>query len=527
MIIDEIIICIMILCMFSGLMIGFPVAFTLSGIALLFALGNSVFGNFDLTFITLIPQRIFGNVMWNEILLAVPLFIFMGLVLERSKVAEDLLITMNKIFRDVRGGMGISVIIVGAMLAASTGIVGATVVAMGLLSLKPMLRHGYSPSLTTGSIAAAGTLGQIIPPSIVLIILGEQISNAYTLAQRNLGNFAPDPISIGDLFAAALIPSLILVGIYIIYMIVITRINPQIQINTSTLIQEEKDKKLKIKDVLYTFLAPIVLIVSVLGSIVFGLATPTEASSIGACGALLLGSLRVSDQSPRPIYLAFISIGIVLIISFFLDLNLANKDLSTLELIATVVALICMVVTFYGIAVAVYRIKKVGSLNYVIEQTLKISSMVFMVLIGASVFTLVFRGLGGEEFVHKALLDIPGGLVTTLIVVMLVIFLLGFILDFIEISFIVIPIMLPALFMLGCDPLWLGILLAFNLQTSFLTPPFGFSIFYLRSVTPSEIDTIEIYKGVIPFICIQIFVIGILAFQPSLTTWLPNLLNSL
>ena len=432
------------------LLLGYPVAFSLAGSALLFAGLGTVTGVFDSSLLSAVPSRIYG-IMTNTTLIAVPLFVFMGVMLEKSRLAEDLLSNMAKAFGRQKGGLAYAVIIVGMLLAASTGIVGATVVTMGLMSLPTMLKQNYEPSLATGTICATGTLGQIIPPSIALVLLGDILSSSYQQAQLNMGIFSPKTVSVGDLFIGALIPGLMLVALYLLYAFIATR---------KKIINSSPDEtKLNYLDLMFNLGPPLTLIMMVLGSILIGIATPTEAAAVGAMGATLIGLLK--------------------------------------------------------------RKLSIVILNEVTIQTLKVTSMVFMILIGATIFSLVFRGYGGDELVHSLFLDMPGGEIGALLVVMMVIFLLGFILDFIEITFVVVPIVAPILLALGFDPIWLGIMIAINLQTSFLTPPFGFALFYLRGVAPKNITTITLYRGVIPFIIIQLAVLIILAIWPSLATWLP------
>jgi tripartite ATP-independent transporter DctM subunit len=441
------------------LLMGFPVAFTLAGTALLFALGGAIAGVFDMTFLAMMPSRIFG-IMNNGTLIAVPLFVFMGVTLERAHIADDLLQTMSLLFGRLRGGLGIAVTLVGMLLAASTGIVGATVVTMGLLSLPTMLRRGYDPAVATGIISASGTLGQIIPPSIVLVLLGDVLSSAFQQAQISLGTFSPDVVSVGDLFVGAVIPGFLLVAFYIIYLVLLGLFKPETMpaVDPSEIDQPAGfDLMIRIIRVL---LPPLLLIVAVLGSILSGLATPTEAASVGAVGALFLALIKNELSIPR--------------------------------------------------------------LREIARNTARISSMVFLILIGASVFSLVFRGYGGDEVVREFLIVLPGGIAGAVIVVMLVMFLLGFVLDFIEITFVVVPIVGPILLAMGLDPIWLGIMIAINLQTSFLTPPFGFALFYLRGVAPPEVPTSAMYRGVIPFIAIQLFLMVLLAIWPDLVTWLPK-----
>lgn len=438
------------------LMLGYPVAFTLAGTALAFATGGILAGHFDAGFLSALPGRIFGTIS-NDTLIAVPLFVLMGIILEKSRVAEELLAGMAKLFGTMRGGLGISVIVVGMLLAASTGIVGATVVTMGLLSLPSMLKAGYRPSLAAGTICATGTLGQIIPPSIALVLLGDVLSNAYQRAQLNMNIFNPKTVSVGDLFVGALLPGLMLVGMYILYLLAYAHLKPEAA-------PPAEVEHTSGAEIMKGLLPPLTLILLVLGSILSGAATPTEAAGIGATGALILA--------------------------------LAKRQM-TIE-----------------------RLKEV------VTNSMEITAMVFMILIGAAVFSLVFRGFGGEELIHHFFLGLPGGVVGATLVVMLVIFLLGFILDFIEITFVVVPIVGPILLTMGVDPIWLGIMIAMNLQTSFLTPPFGFALFYLRGVAPESVTTSAIYRGVIPFILIQILAMAALWFWPALATWLPALVNS-
>lgn len=435
-----------------ALSLGFPVAFTLAGSALIFALVAFQLGSFDPIFLSALPERIFG-ILTNESLVAIPLFVFMGLVLEGVKISEDLLLGITRIFARVRGGLAISVFIVGTLLAASTGIVGATVVSMGLISLPLLLKKNYPAPLASGMICASGTLGQIIPPSIVLIILGDVIGSANQQAQINMGSFDFKAVSVGDLFVGALLPGLLLVGFYVLYVLTVCHFNKDIQ----SLKQEELEHNLpsmSLVNILKTLTPPLFLIVSVLGSIIFGVATPTEAASVGSVGVLLIAALK-------------------------------NK-LS-------------------------WKVIKTSC-----DQTLQITSMVFAILIGASVFSIVFRGIGGDEAIHTFMTNFSSNPFWCLLAVMIFIFVLGFFLDFFEICFVVVPIVGPILIQLGYDPVWLGVMIAMNLQTSFLTPPFGFSIFYFRGVAPDSLPTKDIYKGVVPFIIIQILTIALIWIFPSL-----------
>jgi tripartite ATP-independent transporter DctM subunit len=440
---------------FLVLLAGYPVAFSLAGTALAFALAGQWLGSFDVAFLQALPNRLYG-IMTNETLVAVPLFVFMGVMLERSRIAENLLETMAALFGRLRGGLGFSVMLVGMLLAASTGIVGATVVTMGLLSLPTMLKRGYDPRIATGTICASGTLGQIIPPSIVLVLLGDVLSAAYQQAQLDQGVFSPKTVSVGDLFAGALLPGVLLVILYLAYLLLVSVLRPA----AMPLPADTGQPRSSLLEALHALLSPLLLILAVLGSILGGLATPTEAASVGAVGAMLLAASRR-------------------------------------QLTLTV-------------------------MRSVVRSTLEVSSMVFLILIGASVFSLVFRGFGGDILIEDLLLQLPGGAFGAVLVVMLVMFLLGFVLDFIEITFVVVPIVGPILLAMGLDPVWLGIMIAINLQTSFLTPPFGFALFYLRGVAPKEITTMDIYRGVVPFIVIQLIALGLLALWPSLATWLPE-----
>jgi tripartite ATP-independent transporter DctM subunit len=442
------------------LMAGYPVAFSLAGTALLFAWLGQLAGGFDAAFLDALPNRLYG-IMTNVTLIAVPLFVFMGVMLERSRVAENLLDTMTELFGHLRGGLGYSVTLVGMLLAASTGIVGATVVTMGLLSLPTMLRRGYDPRIACGIICASGTLGQIIPPSIVLVLLGDVLSSAYQQAQLDIGIYSPETVSVGDLFSGALIPGLMLVTLYLLYLIFVAWRRPgsmpaitddAAAVNHDSLLQR----------ILYSLLPPLLLIIAVLGSILAGIATPTEAASVGAVGAMLLA------MSQRQCTLAI--------------------------------------------------------MQEVMRNTTRISCMVFLILIGASIFSLVFRGFGGDEVVAGLLNNLPGGKFGAMLATMLLMFLLGFVLDFIEITFVVVPIVGPVLLAMGIDPVWLGIMIALNLQTSFLTPPFGFALFYLRGVAPAEVSTGQIYAGVAPFIGLQLLMLLMLAMWPAIATWLPEII---
>ncbi len=455
MITPEILSIIMFLTTLGLLLFGFPVAFTLAGSALIFGFLGDALEVFNFRMIGFFPQRIFGT-MINEPLVAVPLFIFMGIMLEKTKIAAGLLQSIGELFGSTKGGLGIGVVIVGMLLAASTGIVGATVVTMGMLSLPSMMKAGYDQKIATGTICAAGTLGQIIPPSIVLVLLATILQGANEEAAMLVGNLAPEPVTAIDLFAGALLPGLLLVVLFIIFIFFYARINP----SSCPPVETNKSRGEIYVEAAKSIVPPITLIILVLGSILFGIATPTESASVGAVGAAIIALMKG-------------------------ELNYKNLKETALG-------------------------------------TVKLSSFVFVILIGASMFSLVFRGFGGDEMIEHFLGGLPGGLYGALIVVMIVIFLLGFFLDYIEIIFVIVPLVGPILIANGADPLWLGILISLNLQTSFLTPPFGFSLFFLRGVAPNEIQTRNMYKGVIPFIGIQILAIFLVGFFPEIATWLPD-----
>ena len=476
---------------FLVLLAGYAVAPTLAGVALLFAFGGALFGVFDLGDLGFLPGRLFG-IVTNQTLIAVPLFVCMGVTLERTRIAEALLDSLCRLLGRVHGGLALAVTLVGALMAASTGIVGATVVTLGLLSLPTMMRRGYDPKLATGTICATGALGQIIPPSIALVLLGDVLSSAYQQAQLGLGVFSPKTVSIGDLFAGALLPGLVLVGLYLLYLFAAAMLRPERapkqdaralghpSAGTGRLAELPQDEppgasaiaapgaasaggasrgNQGIATLLRNLAPPVLLVVAVLGSILGGYATPTEAAGVGALGALALAA--------------------------------AHRALSARAL------------------------REIGA------ATVKTTAMVFFILIGASVFSLVFRGYGGDELVQGIFADMPGGVWGATALVMATIFLLGFVLDFIEITYVVVPIVGPVLLAMGVDPIWLGVMIAVNLQTSFLTPPFGFALFYLRGVAPPEVATTDIYRGVAPFIFLQLCLLGLLVALPGLATWLP------
>ncbi|MFQ3221311.1 MAG: tripartite ATP-independent transporter DctM subunit [Paraglaciecola sp.] len=438
------------------LLLGYPVAYSLAGTALIFAGVGMLTGDFDGAYLQALPSRFYG-IITNQTLMAVPLFVFMGVMLEKSRVAENLLGAMSQLFGQYRGGLALSVVLVGMLLAASTGIVGATVVTMGLLSLPSMLKQGYAPSFAAGTICATGTLGQIIPPSIALVLLGDVLSSAYQQAQLRMGIFSPESVSVGDLFVGAMVPGLLLVVMYLLYVLAVSWLQP-----AKVPLKSQPTNGGGIMLLLGALLPPLTLILLVLGSILGGFATPTEAAGVGASGSILLALLQ--------------------------------KQLT------------------------------MSKLQEVMLNTTKVTAMVFLILIGASVFSLVFRGYGGDLLIEAIFSDLPGGVLSAMFLVMVVIFLLGFILDFIEITFVVVPLVAPVLFTMGIDPIWLGIMIAVNLQTSFLTPPFGFALFYLRGVAPPEVKTGQIYRGVLPFVLMQLAILVAMAIWPEIVTWLPKTL---
>ncbi len=423
------------------LLSGYPVAFCLGGVAVIFSLLGIAFGEIDPIFITALPPRIMG-IMSNFTLLAIPAFVFMGAMLEISGMAERLLIGMGELLGRIKGGLALAVVLVGSLLAATTGVVAATVTTMGLISLPAMLKAGYNRSLATGVIAASGTLGQIIPPSIVLVVLGDQLG-----------------VSVGDLFLGSLIPGILMASVFAIYVIVISAIKPE-------LAPEKQTIPLTLRQVINlgtVMVPPLGLILVVLGSIFFGIATPTEAGTLGAIGAMILAKING---------------------------GFSRKALSK-----------------------------------VCDETLRTTSMVMAILVGSTAFSLVFRGIGGDDIIANLLLNLPGGKIGFMVFSMLMIFFLGFFIDFFEIAFIAVPLLLPsARELLGDDSLlWLGVVIGANLQTSFLTPPFGFALFYLRGVAPRSISTREIYSGALPFVGLQMLVLLIIIILPSLVNWLPSL----
>jgi tripartite ATP-independent transporter DctM subunit len=457
----EILAVLMVIAVCVVLFAGYPVALTLGGVSLAFAVIGELAGVMNFALLGALPPRMFG-VMTNEVLLAIPLLIFMGVMLERSQIAEELLETMGRLFGSLPGGLGISVLLVGVLLAAAKGVVGATTVTIGLIMLPTMLRHGYDPRLAAGTVAATATLAQIFPPATVLVLLGDQMSNAYQAAQLAQGIFAPQSVTVSDLFAGAVIPGLGLVGLYLAYLVAMAVLRPQ----ASPALPPARDGPrgfVLAQRLVKVLIAPVLLIFAVIGSILAGIATPTEAASVGAVGTVALAALKLDRR-------AFLRVFIP-----------------------------------------------------VMTRTTQVTSMIFLILIGATLFSLVFRGLGGDDMVQRGLTDLPGGTAGAILIVMIAVFLLGFVMDAFEIIFVVVPIVAPALLkMPAVDPVWLAIMLAMNLQTSYMHPPLGPTLFFLRGVAPPEITTTHIYVGIIPFVLIQLCALVVLWFAPGLATWLPH-----
>ncbi|SFT94041.1 TRAP transporter large permease [Sedimentitalea nanhaiensis] len=505
MIAQELFLGLMLLGLFAGILSGIPAMLAIAGVPLVTAVLGSLLGVFDLTFLNFFPARVYG-VMSNPLLMAVPLFVLMGVLLEKSRLAEDMLAVLARMLGGSPRGMALSVLAFSAIIAASTGIIGATVVMLVLISLPAMQQAGVPKRTASGIICASGTLGQIIPPSILLVLLGDQIGNAYLEAQQKAGNFAPDPVSVGDLFAGALLPGLMLVGLYAVYILIVLRptngARPRVPSDVTA------------GEIVASFLPPLLLILSVLGSILAGIATTTEAAGLGAIGALLLAGYRDTGtlRGARPLILAAALAAAVLVF-----LSFAGIAAQTLALIAA--ALIGL-----GTLAAGLRLWRAGVMAGAVGETLKISGMVFGIVIAASLLALVFRGFGGDHMVEAMMAGMPGGTWGALALVMAIVFVLGFILEAVEIIYIVVPLLGPPLLGTDLSPVWFGVLLAMNLQTSFLTPPFGFALFYFRSAAPRDITTGDIYLGVLPFVALQLIALGVLIAVPGLATWLPTLI---
>ena len=509
------------LIMFAALMVavlsGFPVSFSIAGVAIAFAYLGWMLGVMDVSLLGALGQRAFGLIT-NTTLIAIPVFVLMGAILEKSRIAEELLDTMGRSFGQLRGGLGISVVLVGALLAASTGIVGATVVAMGLIALPTMLRAGYSPSVASGIVCTAGTLGQIIPPSTLLIILADVMSNAYQQAQYEQGKFSVEALSVGQFFAAALVPGLMLVILYLVYILIRGVLRPQ-DLPPADIGLARPDRR----EVFAAIVPPVLLIFAVLGAILGGIATPTEAASVGAIGALLMAGRKIGIN-PRLILLGAAALIVLGVLAGAYPVRLQRSNIGVQEWMIGGFYAVLALVGLFAVSLALRATIRERIIQDALSSTLTMTAMIFATILAAGFFSLVFIGLGGEERVAHLLENLPGGPTGALLFVMIFVFVLGFFLDFVEISVIVLPLVAPSLILMGHDPIWLGILLAINLQTSFLTPPFGFSLFYLRAAAPPEIRTEQIYKGVVPFIGLQALGVLLVWVLPFLATWLPSAL---
>lgn len=505
----------------AAVLSGAPIAFVLAGTAAAFAVIGWYVGVLNFNLIGALPTRVF-NTMISETLIAIPLFIFMGMVLERSRIAEELLTTMGRLFGQMRGGLGISVTLVGGLLAASTGIVGATTVTMGLMALPVMLRYGYGPAYSSGIICSAGTLGQIIPPSTVLIIMGEVLASAYQQSQHSIGNFAARTVSVGELFSGALLPGLLLVAIYVAYQLVIGLVRPDVcpPVQPAT---DESAARPGVVEILKALMPPIVLIVAVLGSILGGVATATEGAAVGAVGATVLAGLR-SGRNRWATWVSVLGILALFVLSSQFDLRMGRSNAPALDQAMLKVAAVIAVLVLLALAVIWFELFRDSILWPAMSATARTTSMIFIIVIGATLFSLVFRGLGGDLRIERMLDAAPGGPQGALIAVLVLMFFLGMFLDYVEITIIAIPVVGPPVLAAGIDPIWFGILVAMVMQTSFLTPPVGYTLAYLRSVAPPSVTTQAIWLGAAPFMGLQVLALVILYFVPSLATWLPSLM---
>ncbi|ARC88192.1 TRAP transporter large permease subunit [Rhodovulum sp. MB263] len=494
--------------LFGGILSGIPAMLAIAGVPLVTALIASAFGLFDLSFLNFFPGRVWG-VMSNRLLMAVPLFVLMGVLLERAQLAERMLGVLGRLTRGSPRGMGLSVLAFSALIAASTGIIGATVVMLVLISLPAMRSAGIDKRLAAGLICASGTLGQVIPPSIILVLLGDQIGNVYLEAQQAAGNFAPDPVSVGDLFAGALLPGLMLVAIYAVY--VALRLGPAPE-------PRAPREAVPVSEILFTFLPPVLLILAVLGSILAGVATTTEAAALGAVGALLMAAQRAGGSAFGRGLIASAGLAALLLVG----MGMAGLGRAALGTLPGLLALGAAILIATGTLMAGLRTWRAGLLQGALSDTIRISGMVFGIVVAASLLSLVFRGFGGDHLVEELMAGLPGGGMTAIFLVMAVIFVLGFILEAVEIIYIVVPLLGPPILGSDISPVWFAILIAMNLQTSFLTPPFGFALFYFRSVAPPDITTLDTYRGVLPFVALQLVALGVLVALPELATWLPQ-----
>lgn len=508
--VQEIILLVMFCALFAGILSGIPAMLAIAGVPLVTAFLAGQFGLFNLSFLSAFPARVWG-VMTNTLLMAVPLFVLMGVLLERSRLAERMLAILARMMGGSPLGMALSVLAFSAIIAASTGIIGATVVMLVLISLRPMLQAGVPAPQASGLICASGTLGQIIPPSILLVLLGDQIGNTYLDAQQRAGNFAPQPVSVADLFAGAMIPGLMLVGLYAAWLVLTLR--PQ-----RGSAPRAPCERVPIRDILFTFLPPILLILAVLGSILGGIATATEAAGLGAVGALLMAAFATTRGLAARLLIGAAGVSALALVA----LRMAGLGRAAIDTPAGMVAATAAVLIGAGVLLAGVRLSLGRLLQGALADTMRISGMVFGIVIAASMLALVFRGFGGDRTVNALMAGLPGGETGALLLVMAVVFVLGFILEAVEIIYIVVPLLGPAVLMGDVSPVWFAVLLAMNLQTSFLTPPFGFALFYYRSVAPRSIATMQVYRGAIPFVLLQLVALAILIQFPALATWLPD-----
>ena len=505
---DEAFLLALFLGLLAGILSGIPAMLAIGGVPLATALAGAAFGLFDLNFLNFFPARVWG-VMSNRLLMAVPLFVLMGVLLERAQLAERMLAVLGRLTGGSPRGMALSVLAFSTLIAASTGIIGATVVMLALISLPAMRSAGIDKRLAAGLICASGTLGQVIPPSIILVLLGDQIGNVYLEAQQAAGNFAPDPVSTGDLFAGALIPGLVLVAFYGLY--VTLRLKPG---SAGTAGREH----VAAREVLFTFLPPVLLILAVLGSILAGVATTTEAAGLGAVGALFLAGHRACRGRAAKALIASAGLAALLLVG----MGMTGLGRAAIGSPWGLVALGAGLLIAAGTLSAALRLWAAGLLQGAMEETIRISGMVFGIVVAAALLSLVFRGFGGDRLVAELMAGLPGGGAAAIGLVMALIFLLGFILEAVEIIYIVVPLLGPPILGTDISPVWFAVLIAMNLQTSFLTPPFGFALFYFRSVAPRDISTLDTYRGVAPFVLLQLAALGVVIAVPELATWLPG-----
>ncbi|MCC0078813.1 MAG: TRAP transporter large permease subunit [Rhodobacter sp.] len=507
---QEVLLIVLFLALFAGILSGIPAMLAISGVPFVLAVLASQVGLFDLGFLNVFPARVWG-VMTNTLLMAVPLFVLMGVFLERANLAEAMLRVLARLLGGSPLGMALSVLAFSAIIAASTGIIGATVVMLVLIALTPMMEAGVPKRQAAGLICASGTLGQIIPPSILLVLLGDQIGNTYLEAQQRAGNFAPQPVSVADLFAGAMVPGLVLVGLYALWLAITLRPGR---------VRKAVREPVALSEVLFTFLPPLLLILAVLGSILGGIATATEAAGLGAVGAGLMAAFAISRAGWERALIAAAGLAAFVLVA----LKVAGFGRPGLDSLAGAVSVAAAGLIALGVIVAALRLIRGRLLADSMIETMKISGMVFGIVIAASMLSLVFRGFGGEHAVQDLMAVMPGGHTGALVTIMVLVFALGFILEAVEIIYIVVPLLGPAVLAGDISPVWFAVLMAMNLQTSFLTPPFGFALFYFRSVAPQGITTLDIYRGVIPFVLIQVLALALVFLFPGLATWLPHLM---